>query len=193
MTTLEGDAHEESQRWQQGIRNRAAGVREDCDGSCRRGGDDWGAERRRRGGADEFCAGGIGVRASGGGFGARNAVVGGATERRVGKPDAIDMHSHWSPEPYNKALADLGQPVANPYPLDYDLDKRRQWMDDHGDQMHCMTLSGAMPWQRVTAQQGAHLAQVINDAGIQVHRNIPPALLSASSCRLATPNLPWRS
>src|ERR1017187_1353514 len=49
----------------------------------------------------------------------------------VGKPASIDMHSHWSPEPYNKALAELGQPISNPYPLDYDLDKRRQWMDDH--------------------------------------------------------------
>jgi len=91
----------------------------------------------------------------------------------VGKPASIDMHSHWSPEPYNKALADLGQPIANPYPLDYDLDKRRQWMDDHGDLMHCLTLSGAMPWQRTSAQEGAHLAQVINDAGIQVHQKYP--------------------
>ena len=88
----------------------------------------------------------------------------------VGKPVAIDMHAHWSPEPYNKVLADLGQRVANPYPLDYDLDKRRQWMDDHGDRMHCLTLSGAMPWQRTSAQEGAHLAQVINDTGIQVHQ-----------------------
>lgn len=91
----------------------------------------------------------------------------------VGKPAAIDMHSHWSPVVYNEALADLGQPLANPYPLDYDLDKRRQWMDNHGDLMHCLTLSGAMPWQRTSAQQGAHLAQVINDAGIQVHQKYP--------------------
>ena len=89
------------------------------------------------------------------------------------KPAAIDMHAHWSPEPYNKALAALGQPLANPYPLDYDLDKRRQWMDEHGDLMHCLTLSGAMPWQRLTAQQGAHLAQVINDTGMQVHQKYP--------------------
>src|ERR1700680_3182140 len=34
----------------------------------------------------------------------------------VGKPASIDMHAHWSPEPYNKALADLGQPIASPYP-----------------------------------------------------------------------------
>jgi aminocarboxymuconate-semialdehyde decarboxylase len=91
----------------------------------------------------------------------------------VGKPASIDMHAHWSPEPYNKALADLGQPLANPYPLDYDLDKRRQWMDDHGDLMHCLTLSGAMPWQRTSAQEGAHLAQVINDTGIKVHQRYP--------------------
>ncbi len=91
----------------------------------------------------------------------------------VGKPVAIDMHVHWSPEPYNKALAELGQPVASPYPLDYDLEKRIQWMDEHGDLMHCLTLSGGMPWQRFSAQDGAHLARVINDAGIQVHQKHP--------------------
>ncbi|HEV3331881.1 MAG TPA: amidohydrolase family protein [Bryobacteraceae bacterium] len=91
----------------------------------------------------------------------------------VGAPAAIDMHAHWSPELYNQALAQLGQPIANPFPLDYDLDKRRQWMDDHGDLMHCLTLSGAMPWQRTTAIEGAHLAQVINDAGIQAHQKHP--------------------
>lgn len=89
------------------------------------------------------------------------------------KPEAIDMHAHWSPEPYNKALAALGQPIANPYPLDHDLDQRRQWMDDHGDLMHCLTLSGAMPWQRTTAREGAHLARIINDTGIQVHQQYP--------------------
>src|SRR5581483_6384909 len=62
---------------------------------------------------------------------------------KVGKPEAIDLHSHWSPEPYDKALAAMGHPLANPYPLDYDLDKRRQWMDEHGDLMHCLTHSGA--------------------------------------------------
>ena len=57
-----------------------------------------------------------------------------------GKPAAIDMHAHWSPEPYNNALVELGQRIANPYPLDHDLDKRRQWMDDHGELMHCLAL-----------------------------------------------------
>jgi aminocarboxymuconate-semialdehyde decarboxylase len=107
----------------------------------------------------------------------------------VGKPEAIDLHSHWSPEPYDKALADLGQPLANPYPLDYDLDKRRKWMDDHGDLMHCLTLSGAMPWQRVTPQQGAHLAQVINDTGIQVHQKYPDRFVVGVELPIRDPEL----
>lgn len=107
----------------------------------------------------------------------------------VGKPAAIDMHSHWSPEPYDKALAELGQPIANPYPLDYDLDKRRQWMDDHGDLMHCLTLSGQMPWQRVSAQQGAHLAQVINDTGIQVHQKYPDRFVIGVELPIRDPEL----
>jgi aminocarboxymuconate-semialdehyde decarboxylase len=107
----------------------------------------------------------------------------------VGKPEAIDLHSHWSPEPYDKALADLGQPLANPYPLDFDLDKRRKWMDDHGDLMHCLTLSGAMPWQRVTAQQGAHLAQVINDTGIQVHQKYPDRFVVGVELPIRDPEL----
>jgi aminocarboxymuconate-semialdehyde decarboxylase len=98
----------------------------------------------------------------------------------LGKPAAIDMHAHWSPTPYNKALADVGQPLANPYPLDFDLDKRRQWMDEHGDLMHCLTLSGAMPWQRTSAQQGAHLAQVINDEGVRVHQKYPDRFVIAA-------------
>jgi aminocarboxymuconate-semialdehyde decarboxylase len=106
-----------------------------------------------------------------------------------GKPEAIDMHSHWSPEPYDKALAALGQPLANPYPLDYDLDKRRQWMDEHGDLMHCLTLSGAMPWQRVSAQQGANLAQVINDTGIQVHQKYPDRFVIGVELPIRDPEL----
>ena len=108
---------------------------------------------------------------------------------KAGQPEAIDLHAHWSPEPYDKALADIGQPLANRYPLDYDLDKRRQWMDEHGDLMHCLTLSGAMPWSRVTAQQGAHLAQVINDTGIQVHMKYPDRFVIAAELPVKDPEL----
>ncbi len=132
-------------------------------------------------GRRDFLRAGAGAAAA---FGAARALLAQASSSqgvpfwaakpgKAGPPEAIDMHAHWSPEPYNKALAALGKPLANPYPLDYDLDKRRQWMDEHGDLMHCLTLSGAMPWQRVSAKEGAHLAQVINDTGIQVHQKYP--------------------
>jgi aminocarboxymuconate-semialdehyde decarboxylase len=108
---------------------------------------------------------------------------------KAGKPEAIDLHSHWSPEPYDKALAAIGQPLNNPYPLDYDLDKRRQWMDEHGDLMHCLTLSGAMPWSRVTPQQGAELAKVINDTGIQVHMKYPDRFVVGIELPIRDPEL----
>ena len=108
----------------------------------------------------------------------------------VGKPAAIDVHAHWSPEPYNQALAELARPVANPYPLDHDLDKRLRWMDEHGDLMHCLTLSGGgMPWQRTSAQEGAHLAQVINDAGIQVHQKYPDRFVIGIELPIRDPGL----
>ena len=107
----------------------------------------------------------------------------------VGKPSAVDMHAHWSPDPYNQALAGLGHPVANAYPLDHDFDQRLRWMDEHGDLMHCLTLSGGMPWQRTTAQQGAHLARVINDTGIQVHLKYPERFVLGAELPIRDPEL----
>ncbi len=107
----------------------------------------------------------------------------------VGKPVAIDCHAHWSPEPYNKAVADLGQAIANNPPLNYDLEKRIQWMDEHEVQMHCLTLSGAMPWQWASAEQGAHLAQIINDAGIEVHQKHPDRFVLGVELPIRDPQL----
>jgi aminocarboxymuconate-semialdehyde decarboxylase len=107
----------------------------------------------------------------------------------VGKPVSIDCHAHWSPEPYNKALAEIDQPLANPYILDYDLDKRRQWMDEHGVAMHCLTLSGGMPWQRTSPEQGVHLAQVINDAGVAAHTAHPDRFVIGAELPIRDPQM----
>ena len=87
---------------------------------------------------------------------------------------SIDIHSHWLPEPYAKALAQL-RPSTAPAPnvLNHDLDKRRQWMDQHGVQMIVLTLSGGMPWQWVPSADGARLAQIVNDAAIEAHLKFP--------------------
>jgi aminocarboxymuconate-semialdehyde decarboxylase len=106
-----------------------------------------------------------------------------------GKPAAIDCHAHWSPEAYNKALADLGNPLANPNPLNSDLEKRIKWMDDHEVQMHCLTLSGSMPWQWTSAEQGAHLAEIINDVGIEACKKYPSRFVLGAELPIRDPQL----
>ena len=73
----------------------------------------------------------------------------GSAQSGTSRPVSIDLHTHWAPEPYVKALAELGRPPAiTPNPLNFDLDKRLGWMDAHGVQMAVLTLNGGMPWQQ---------------------------------------------
>ena len=98
---------------------------------------------------------------------------------KTNRPVAIDLHAHWVPPPYAKAMADLGKPLGNPYPLELDLDQRRKWMDEHGVQMHVLTLNGGMPWQIVTPEEGVRLAQIVNDAGVEAHRAFPDRFIAS--------------
>ena len=92
---------------------------------------------------------------------------------KANRPVAIDLHAHWVPPPYAKAMADLGKPLANPFPLELDIEGRKKWMDEHGVQMHVLTLNGGMPWQIVTPEEGVRLAQIVNDAGVEAHAAFP--------------------
>jgi aminocarboxymuconate-semialdehyde decarboxylase len=98
---------------------------------------------------------------------------------KANRPVAIDLHAHWVPPPYAKAMADLGRPLGNPFPLELDIDQRRKWMDEHGVQMHVLTLNGGMPWQLVTPEQGVRLAQIVNDAGVEAHTAFPDRYLAS--------------
>src|SRR5260370_9576614 len=91
--------------------------------------------------------------------------LGTLAQSATGRSGSIDLHTHWVPEAYNKALARLKRPTpASTNPLDFDLDKRRKWMDEHGVQMHALTLSGGMPWRRSPPDVGSHLGQTMNAA-----------------------------
>ncbi|MGH9681695.1 MAG: amidohydrolase family protein [Candidatus Acidiferrales bacterium] len=107
----------------------------------------------------------------------------------VGKLAGIDCHAHWSPTAYNKARTDLGHSIETPYVLDYDLAKRVEWMDQHGILMHCLTLSGQMPWQWTTPEQGAHLARIINDLGIEAHLKYPDRFVVGVELPIRDPQL----
>jgi aminocarboxymuconate-semialdehyde decarboxylase len=95
---------------------------------------------------------------------------------------AIDMHAHWTPEPYAKAMADLGRPTfANGSalnPLMYDLAQRVAWMDQRNIRTHVLTLSGNMPWWWAEPADAIHLARVTNDAALDAHARYPERFLA---------------
>ena len=104
---------------------------------------------------------------------------------------SVDMHSHWSPDAYNKAFAaKVGKPpdeVNNP--LYVDRVKRTQWMDQNGIQVHLLTMSGRMPWWQVSAQDGAELAQIINDEAIAWHAADPNRFFGAAELPVKDPQM----
>jgi len=55
--------------------------------------------------------------------------------------------------------------------------------------MHCLTLCGSMPWQWTSAEQGAHLAQIINDTGIEVHKKHPDRFVLGIEMPVRDPQL----
>src|SRR5580693_3338216 len=113
-----------------------------------------------------------------------------SAESPTEQPVSIDLHTHWVPEAYDKALAQLKRPTpASTNPLDFDLDRRRKWMDQHGVQMHTLTLSGAMPWQWVPPDVGAHLAQIINDAAMEAHTAYPDRFVAGIEMSIRDPEL----
>jgi aminocarboxymuconate-semialdehyde decarboxylase len=108
--------------------------------------------------------------------------------RGTNQPVSIDVHTHWAPEAFVKALAELGRPQGGD-PLNFDLDRRRKWMDAHGVQMLVLTLNGGMPWQWVSPEEGAHIAQIVNDAAIEAHTAFPDRFIAAIELSLGEPQL----
>lgn len=100
----------------------------------------------------------------------------------------IDCHAHWQPEPYLKAMKELGKPVNNADPLNFDLGRRIKRMDEQGVQMHVLTiLTPAIQW--APPADGAHLAQLINDAAIEAHNAFPERFIAGVAMPIQDPAL----
>jgi aminocarboxymuconate-semialdehyde decarboxylase len=105
---------------------------------------------------------------------------------------AIDVHAHFYPEGFLKALAQDGGPPAFQVDLTdparpsvgrdtfrlvldpsyWDLDKRVRRMDAQGVQMHALSLTLPMVhW--APADRGAQLARIVNDAMSEAHTAYP--------------------
>ena len=104
---------------------------------------------------------------------------------------SVDMHSHWSPEVYNKAFAaKIGKPPDEQNnALYWDREKRTQWMDQNGIQVHLLTMSGRMPWWQVSPADGAELAQIINDEAVKWHNADPNRFYGAAELPVKDPQL----
>ena len=137
----------------------------------------------------EFMKLGLGVAMAAGAL--DGPGLGTADAQTAARVRSVDMHSHWSPEAYNKAFAaKIGKPpdeVNNP--LYVDRQKRTAWMDQNGIQVHLLTLSGRMPWWQVSPQDGAELAQIINDEAIAWHNADPNRFFGAAELPVKDPQL----
>lgn len=130
--------------------------------------------------------------ALGAGAGAMTALAARKAQAQSGRsrPVSIDVHTHWQPEVYRKAMVELGRGgELDSGSLQFDLDQRRKRMDERGVQTQVLTLSGSMPWQRVTPEVGATLAQILNDASIEAHTAFPDRFVSGIEMSIRDPKL----
>ena len=143
-----------------------------------------GRVRPDRIGRREFVKAGAGAAAGLALMGGRGALAQG-TAKKFG---VIDCHAHWQPESYLKAMKELGKPINNPNPFNFDLDKRIKHMDEQGVQVHILAiLTPAVQW--AAPADGAHLAQLINDAAMEAHKAYPDRLYAAIAMPIQDPPL----
>jgi predicted TIM-barrel fold metal-dependent hydrolase len=62
-------------------------------------------------------------------------------------------------------------------------------MNEHWVQMHVLTLSGGMPWQWATPEQGVRLAQIVNDAAIEAHTAHPDRFVAGIAMPVKDPQM----
>lgn len=106
----------------------------------------------------------------------------------LGRRVCIDVHAHWAPQAYIDAVHQYGHQVEI-HPFYSDLEKRLQWMDEHGVEMHVLSLDGSAPWQWVTPEQGMRLAKIVNDAAVEAHQAHPDRFIAAIAAPARDPAL----
>jgi aminocarboxymuconate-semialdehyde decarboxylase len=106
--------------------------------------------------------------------------------QRPTAPISIDIHTHWAPEGYLKAKADLGQPDFLD-PSNADMARRVKLQEALGIQTSVLTLGGFRPWVWVTPAQGAKISAVVNDAAIAAHKAYPKSFVAGIELNCSDP------
>ena len=135
--------------------------------------------------------------------------IGHAADRSASQPGrAIDIHAHFFPASFLKALAEEGSPehfpldMSNPGaptvargnfrltldPSYWDLERRIKRMDQQGVTTHALSLTAPMVhW--APAARGAKLARLYNDAVIEAHTAYPDRFVGCVALPLQDPAL----
>ncbi len=120
----------------------------------------------------------------------------------------VDVHAHYFPEPFIKAIAGQGGPpgvsfdLSNPaqpifvigqgrIPIDvtyWDLDKRVQRMDAQRVTTHALSLTTPFVYW-AAPERGAELARLVNDSMIQAHAAYPDRFVGCATLPLQAPDL----
>jgi aminocarboxymuconate-semialdehyde decarboxylase len=121
---------------------------------------------------------------------------------------AVDIHAHYYPQAFLKAVAEEGGPpyfqidMSNPAtpilplgaarlaldPTYWDLDKRIERMNAQGVQMHALSLTLPMVhWAQ--PQRGAKLARIVNDAMAEANAAHPGRFVGCATLPLQDPAL----
>jgi aminocarboxymuconate-semialdehyde decarboxylase len=125
---------------------------------------------------------------------------------RQADPRAIDVHAHFYPERFLRAVGEEGGPpsfqvdVSNPQaptmirgavrlqldPSYWDLDQRVKRMDKQRVATHALSLTLPMVhW--AAPERGAQLARIVNDAMIEAHRAYPDRFYGCAALPLQDP------
>ncbi len=107
-------------------------------------------------------------------------------QRKVASPISIDVHTHWAPEAYLKAKAELGRPDFLD-PINHDMDRRKKLMNALGIQTSLLTLGGFRPWQWVDKENGAKIARAVNDAAMAAHTAHPESFIAGIEMNCSDP------
>ena len=148
------------------------------------------------------CAAGLAVAAG---------TRGSAAQGRAAARGAIDVHAHYFPERFVKAINEQGGPPGVSFdlskpdapifvigggriPIDvtyWDLDKRLQRMNAQRVTTHALSLTTPFVYW-ATPERGAELARLVNDSMIEAHTAHPGRFVGCATLPIQAPDLAVR-
>jgi len=120
----------------------------------------------------------------------------------------VDVHAHYFPEPFVKAINEQGGPpgvsfdLSNPdapifvigggrIPIDvtyWDLEKRLKRMDGQGVRTHALSLTTPFVYW-APPERGAALARLVNDSMVAAHTAFPDRFVGCATLPIQAPEL----